>query len=75
MFELTAAGVERAEALSSYLTRSNSGPGSLLALPGSTNVVLFNYGPPFALFASRPVQHSDDFTVRCIETRAPQKRV
>lgn len=68
--ELTAAGIERVEALSSYLTESNSGPG-FVGNAGLTNVVLFNYGPPFALFAARPVQRSDDFTVRCIQTLVP----
>lgn len=68
--ELTAAGVERAEALSSYLTLSNSGPG-FVGSAGLSNVALFNFGPPAALFASRPVHHSDDYTVRCIQTLVP----
>ncbi len=68
--ELTAAGIERVEALSSYLTESNSGPG-FVGNAGLTNVVLFNYGLPAALFAARPVQRSDDFTVRCIQTLVP----
>ena len=68
--ELTPAGVERVEALSSYLTQSNSGPG-FVGNAGLTNVTLFNYGLPFALFAARPVRESDDFTVRCIQTLIP----
>ncbi len=68
--ELTGAGIERAEALSSYLTEPNSGPG-FQGSAGLTNVVLFNYGEPAALFGSRPVHHSDDFTVRCIQTLVP----
>lgn len=68
--ELTGAGIERVEALSSYLTQPNNGPG-FVGLAGLSNVVLFNYGLPFALFASRPVHHSDDFTVRCIQTLVP----
>ena len=68
--ELTGAGIERVEALSSYLTQSNSGPG-FVGSAGLSNVVLFNFGAPFALFAARPVQESDDFTVRCIQTLVP----
>lgn len=68
--ELTGAGIERVEALSSYLTQPNNGPG-FVGSAGLTNVVLFNYGLPFALFAARPVQRSDDFTVRCIQTLVP----
>ena len=68
--ELTGAGVERAEALSSYFTQPNNGPG-FVGSAGLTNVTLFNYGIPFALFGSRPVQESDDFTVRCIQTLVP----
>lgn len=68
--ELTSAGVERVEALSSYLTEPNSGPG-FVGTAGLSNVVLFNYGLPVALFAARPVHHSDDFTVRCIQTLVP----
>lgn len=68
--ELTAAGIERSEALSSYFTEPNSGPG-FVGNAGLTNVVLFNYGVPAALFGSRPVQRSDDFTVRCIQTLVP----
>ena len=68
--ELTSAGVERVEALASYLTEPNAGPG-FVGTAGLTNVALFNFGLPVALFASRPVQHSDDFTVRCIQTLVP----
>ena len=68
--ELTGAGIERVEALSSYLTQPNNGAG-FQGAAGLTNVVLFDYGLPFALFASRPVQRSDDFTVRCIQTLVP----
>jgi hypothetical protein len=68
--ELTGAGIERVEALSSYLTESNSGPG-FVGSAGLTNVVLFDFGLPFALYASRPVHASDDFTVRCIQTLVP----
>jgi hypothetical protein len=68
--ELTSAGVERVEALSSYLTEPNNEPG-FVGSAGLTNVTLFSFGLPFALFASRPVQRSDDFTVRCIQTLVP----
>jgi hypothetical protein len=68
--ELTGAGIERAEALSSYLTQPNDGPG-FQGSAGLTNVVLFNYGLPVGLFGSRPIHHSDDFTVRCIQTLVP----
>jgi len=68
--ELTGAGIERAEALSSYLTEPNDGPG-FVGSAGLTNVTLFDFGVPFALYASRPVQESDDFTVRCIQTLVP----
>lgn len=68
--ELSSAGVERAEALSSYFTLPNNEPG-FVGSAGLTNVTLFNYGLPFALYASRPVQESDDFTVRCIQTLVP----
>ncbi|MBI2743584.1 MAG: hypothetical protein HYX48_06680 [Chlamydiales bacterium] len=68
--ELTGAGIERVEALSSYLTQPNNGPG-FVGLAGLSNVVLFNYGLPAGLFAARPVHHSDDFTVRCIQTLVP----
>ncbi len=68
--ELTGAGIERAEALASYLTISNSGPG-FVGNAGLTNVALFNFGPPVSLFAARPIVRSDDFTVRCIQTLVP----
>lgn len=68
--ELTGAGIERVEALSSYLTQPNNGPG-FVGNAGLSNVVLFNFGQPFALYAARPVHHSDDFTVRCIQTLIP----
>jgi len=68
--ELTGAGVERAEALSSYFTTPNNGPG-FVGSAGLTNVSLFNNGLPVALYGSRPVHHSDDFTVRCIQTLIP----
>lgn len=68
--ELTGAGVERVEALASYFTDPNSGPG-FVGNAGLSNVALFNYGLPAGLFAARPVHHSDDFTVRCIQTLAP----
>ncbi len=55
-FGLTQKGFERAGALAYYLTET---PDLLL------------YGPPFALFASRPVHRSDEFTTRCIDTLAP----
>ncbi len=68
--ELTSAGIERVEALSSYLTQPNNEPG-FIGFAGLTNVTLFNFGVPFALYASRPVLISDDFTVRCIQTLVP----
>lgn len=68
--ELTGAGVERVEALASYFTDPNGGPG-FVGNAGLSNVTLFNYGLPAGLFAARPVHHSDDFTVRCIQTLAP----
>lgn len=68
--ELTGAGIERAEALSSYFTIPNDGPG-FVGSAGLSNVVLFNFGVPAALYAARPVEESDDFTVRCIQTLVP----
>ncbi len=68
--ELTGAGIERAEALSSYFTIPNGGPG-FVGSAGLTNVTLFNFGMPVALYAARPVEESDDFTVRCIQTLVP----
>ena len=68
--ELTGAGIERAEALSSYFTISNAGPG-FVGSAGLSNVTLFNFGVPAALYAARPVEESDDFTVRCIQTLVP----
>ncbi len=69
-FELTGAGMERADALSSYLTHPNEGPG-FVGSAGLTNVLLFDDGLPFALFAARPKQYSDEFTARCINTLLP----
>lgn len=68
--ELTGAGVERAEALSSYFTIPNEGPG-FVGSAGLTNVSLFKFGLPVSLYAARPVEESDDFTVRCIQTLVP----
>ncbi len=55
-FELTQQGFERAGALAHYFTQTDD---------------LLLFGPPFAIFASRPVHNSDDFTVRCIDTVVP----
>lgn len=60
--QLTPKGQTRVEALASYLT----------IIDGSTtNPPLFNVGPPSVLFAARPVQFSDDNTVRCIQSLIP----
>ncbi len=70
--ELTGPGVERAQALGSYFTQINdpNSPG-FVGKAGLTNVTLFAYGLPFALYAVRPVHLSDDFNTRCIQTIAP----
>lgn len=60
--ELLPKGQSRAGALAAYLTELD---------PASTNPPLFNFGPPTALFASRPALFSDDDTVRCIQTLIP----
>lgn len=60
--QLLPKGVSRAGALESYLT---------ILDPTSTNPPLFNFGSPNALFASRPALHSDDETIRCIQTLIP----
>jgi hypothetical protein len=53
---LTQQGMERAAALAYYLTQTN---------------YLLNFGPPFALFASRSVPISDRLVPRTIETMMP----
>lgn len=60
--QLLPKGQSRAGALEAYLTEFD---------PTSTNPPLFEFGPPTALFASRPALHSDDDTVRCIQTLIP----
>lgn len=60
--QLTPKGQSRAGALASYLTEYD---------PASTNPPVLLYGPPQALFAARPALHSDDDTVRCIQTLIP----
>jgi hypothetical protein len=55
-FNLTLQGFERAGALAHYLTETPD---------------LIQFGPPSALFASRPVQRSDEFTDRCIQSLIP----
>jgi hypothetical protein len=60
--QLLPKGQSRAGALVAYLTEFD---------PTSTNPPLLTLGPPQVLFASRPAEHSDDFTIRCIQTLAP----
>lgn len=60
--QLTPKGQSRAGALAAYLTEID---------PSSTNPPLFNFGLPKAFFASRPALHSDDDTIRCIQTLIP----
>lgn len=57
--QLLPKGQSRAGALMAYLTEFD---------PSSTNPPLLLHGPPTALFAARPALHSDDDTVRCIQT-------
>lgn len=68
-FELTNQGVQRAGALASYLSAPNNPTQAGSA--GLTNGPLFAFGPPFALFAARPLDESDWATVRCIQTIVP----
>lgn len=60
--QLLPKGQSRAGALMAYLTELD---------PSSTNPPLFLYGPPAVIFASRPADHSDDQTIRCIQTVTP----
>lgn len=60
--QLLPKGQSRAGALAAYLTELD---------PTSTNPPLLVFGPPTAIFAARPALHSDDFTVRCIQTVIP----
>lgn len=60
--QLLPKGQSRAGALAAYLTELD---------PTSTNPPLFLYGPPAVIFASRPAVHSDDETIRCIQTVVP----
>lgn len=60
--QLLPRGQSRAGALAAYLTELD---------PTSTNPPLFDYGPPTVLFAARPALHSDDNTIRCIQTLIP----
>lgn len=60
--QLLPKGQSRAGALAAYLTELD---------PDSTNPPLFQFGPPAVIFASRPAQHSDDTTIRCIQTVTP----
>lgn len=60
--QLTPKGQSRAGALAAYLTELD---------PASTNPPVLLFGPPQAFFASRPALHSDDDTVRCIQTLIP----
>ncbi len=57
--QLLPKGQSRAGALAAYLTELD---------PSSTNPPLLQFGPPDVIFASRPAQHSDDQTIRCIQT-------
>jgi hypothetical protein len=59
--QLLPKGQSRAGALAAYLTELD---------PTSTNPPLFMFGPPAVIFASRPAVHSDDETIRCIQTVA-----
>lgn len=71
-YKLTGPGVERAQALGSYFTQINdpSSPG-FIGSAGLTNITLFNYGAPHALFAARPVKLGGDYNTRCIQTIIP----
>lgn len=60
--QLLPKGQSRAGGLMAYLTEFD---------PTSTNPPLFDFGPPTALFAARPALHSDDETIRCIQTLIP----
>lgn len=60
--QLLPKGQSRAGALMAYLTERD---------PSSTNPPLFSHGPPAVIFASRPALHSDDETIRCIQTVTP----
>ncbi len=55
-FGLTQQGFERAGALAHYFSQTEE---------------FLTFGLPFALFASRPIHSSDDFTTRCIDTLVP----
>lgn len=60
--QLLPKGQRRAEALAPYFTEIDF---------GTTNPPIMQLGSPFVLFASRPALHSDDNTVRCIQTLIP----
>jgi hypothetical protein len=60
--QLLPKGQSRAGALGAYLTELDL---------SSTNPPLLIFGPPTAVFASRPVSFSDDQTIRCIQTVIP----
>ena len=68
----TGPGIERAQALGSYFTQINDpkSPG-FVGKAGLTNITLFAYGPPFALYAARPVHLGGNFNTRCIQTIIP----
>jgi hypothetical protein len=71
-YELTGTGIERAQALGSYFTQINdSNSSGWQGQAGLTNVTLFDYGPPCALYAARPVHLGGDFNTRCIQTLTP----
>jgi hypothetical protein len=57
--QLNPKGLRRAGALASYLTLTD---------PSTTNVDFLENGPPTILFAARPIEIKDDFTIRCIQT-------
>lgn len=57
--QLNPQGLRRAGALASFFTLSD---------PLTTNVVLFDNGPPTMLFAARPVDDGSNNTIRCIQT-------
>ncbi len=58
-YQLNPQGLRRAGALASFFT---------LADPGTNNVELFDNGPPTMLFAARPTNIGNNFTIRCIQT-------
>lgn len=60
--QLLPKGIERAGALAAYLSEID---------PTGTNEAFLLFGPPNQIFAARPINISDDQTVRCIQTVIP----